>query len=244
MKGLILAAGYATRLHPITLDKSKALLPINNKPIIEYIAESMSEIQELDEIYVVTNGKFYKDFTNWLDNYNAPKKISIINDMTNSDDTKLGAIGDILFTINDKNINDDLLVLAGDNFFDFSLVDFSEYFHEMNNDCICVQECLDKSILHQFGQAVLDEKNTIMDIVEKPKEPKSDTVVYGVYLYKKDTLPMFNQYKELGNVMDAPGNFPAWLHKEKNISAYFFEGTCYDIGTLASYEGVCNLFKN
>lgn len=244
MKGIILAAGYATRLHPITLDKSKALLPINNKPIIEYIVESMSKIIELDEIYVITNNKFYSDFDEWNKGYNSLKSVKVVNDMTTDDTNKLGAIGDIMYTIDSQSIDDDLIILAGDNFFDFSLVEFMNYYKTKNTDCICVKEFKDKSMLHHFGQAVLDSNNIIKDIVEKPKTPVSTTVIYGVYLYKKDTLPLFKEYKNYGNSMDSPGNFPAWLHKKRDMSAYFFDGTCYDIGTLASYEEVCALFKD
>lgn len=243
MKGIILAAGYATRLHPITLDKSKALLPINGKAIIEYIAESMAEIDELDDIYVITNHKFYNDFKEWNDGFHTcSKPITIIDDMTTTDDSKLGAIGDILYTINHKNIDDDLLILAGDNFFDFSLIDFVDYFKKQNTDCITVKRCEDMSTAHHFGQAILDENNIITQITEKPKTPISDVLIYGIYLYKKDTLPLFNDYEKSGNTMDAPGNFPAWLYTRQNLSAYFFDGTCYDIGTLESYENVCNLF--
>lgn len=244
MKGIILAAGYATRLYPITLDKSKALLPINGKVIIEYIVESMAKINELDEIYVITNSKFYKDFNDWNNNYNSPKTVKIIDDMTTDNDNKLGAIGDIIYTIDNQNIDDDLIILAGDNFFDFSLVEFVDYYKIKDTDCICVKYFEDETMLHHFGQAVLDENHIIKDIVEKPEVPVSNTVIYGVYLYKKDTLPLFNDYKNEGNTLDSPGNFPAWLHKKRDMSAYFFDGTCYDIGTLASYEEVCGLFKD
>lgn len=243
MKAIILAAGYATRLYPLTLHKSKALLPINEKPIIDYIVDEMNQIDELDEIYVVTNSRFYTQFLDWAENLQNAKKIVILDDGTTDDSNKRGAIGDIQFVIETMHIDDSLLVAAGDNFFTYSLKDYVDYFHQKDRDCVCVKAYGEEENLSQFGIALLDEAGMVLDIEEKPKEPKSNTVVFAMYLYKQDTVPLFATYLQEGNKPDAPGNFPAWLYHRQEVFAYTFEGECYDIGTPESYQEVCRLFE-
>ena len=242
MKAIILAAGYATRLYPLTLHKSKALLPINNKPMIDYIIEKMNDIDILDEIYVVSNHLFYNQFIEWAKQIKTDKRITILDDGTTSDENKIGAIGDISFAIKEKNIDDELLIVAGDNFFTYSLQEYLDFFHEKDCDCVCVKEWLDKESLSQFGIALLDENSLVLDIEEKPELPKSNNVVFATYFYKRETVPLFQQYLDQGNKPDAPGNFPAWLYKQQKVYAYAFSGDCYDIGTPKSYEEVCKLF--
>lgn len=247
MKTLILAAGYATRLYPLTENKSKALLPIHNKLMIDFIVESLLRIKEIDEILVVTNDRFYNDFLQWAEDYssknNISKSIKIVNDNTNSDNNKLGAIGDINYVIDSENINDDLLILAGDNFFEFDLNNFTDYFYEKNKDCVCVQNCKDLNLAKRCAVALLNEDNLILDLEEKPENPKSDTIAYAIYLYKKSTLPLIKEYLKEGNTPDAPGNFTSWLYKKQEVYGYYFGGQCYDIGTVESYKEVCEYFK-
>ena len=243
MKAIILAAGYATRLYPLTLHTPKALLPIGEKPIIDYIIDEMDLIRELDEIFVVTNSLFADDFTKWAKTVKSSKKITVLDDGTTSDETKKGAIGDIAFAAEKAGIDDELLVIAGDNFFTYSLREYVDYFHEKDRDCVCVKVWEDEKSLSQFGIALLDEKGMVLDIEEKPAHPKSNTVVFAAYLYKKETVPLFREYLDAGNKPDAPGNFPAWLYHRKEVYAYTFDGECYDIGTPESYREVCEMFK-
>lgn len=244
MKAIILAAGYATRLYPLTLHKSKALLPINKKPIIDYIIDEMNHVNDLDEIYVVTNSRFYEQFLDWAETVKSDIPICILDDGTTDDSNKRGAIGDISFVIDQKQINDELMVIAGDNFFTYSLKDYVDFFHEKSRDCVCVKVWEEEESLSQFGIALLDEKGLVLDIEEKPKNPKSNTVVFATYLYKKETVPLFATYLEEGNKPDAPGNFPAWLYHRKEVYAYTFSGECYDIGTPESYHEVCKIFED
>ena len=244
MKAIILAAGYATRLYPLTLHKSKALLPINKKPIIDYIIEEMNHVDGLDEIYVVTNSRFYEQFLDWAKSTNSKIPVTILDDGTTDDSNKRGAIGDITFVIEQKKIQDELMVVAGDNFFTYSLKEYVDYFHEKDRDCVCVKAWVDEASLSQFGIALLDEKGMVLDIEEKPAKPKSNTVVFAAYLYKKETVPMFATYLDEGNKPDAPGNFPAWLYQRKEVYAYTFTGECYDIGTPESYREVCSIFED
>jgi len=244
MKAIILAAGYATRLYPLTLHKSKALLPINKKPIIDYIIEEMNHVDGLEEIYVVTNSRFYDQFLDWAKTSTSSVPICILDDGTTDDSNKRGAIGDISFVIDQKKIDDELMVIAGDNFFTYSLKDYVDFFHEKNRDCVCVKVWDDEASLSQFGIALLDEKGMVLDIEEKPQHPKSNTVVFAAYLYKKETVPLFETYLAEGNKRDAPGNFPAWLYRQKEVYAYTFSGECYDIGTPESYHEVCKIFED
>lgn len=238
MKAIILAAGYATRLYPLTKDRPKALLPIGGKPIIDYIVGQMDTVTELDEIYVVTNSRFAAQFREWAGQAESRAPISILDDGTTSDENRRGAIGDISFAIGEKQIDDELMVIAGDNFFTYSLRAYVDFFHGKGRDCVCVKQWADRKELSQFGVALLDADGRVLDIEEKPEEPKSDMAVFAAYLYRRDTVPLFAEYLAAGNKPDAPGNFPAWLHKRKEVYAYAFEGECYDIGTPESYREV------
>lgn len=242
MKAIILAAGYATRLYPLTLDRPKALLPIGGKPILSYIVAQMEEIAELDEIYVVANDKFAAQFEEWARRTPCRIPVRILNDGTTDDTNKRGAIGDIFFAIEQEKIDDALMVIAGDNFFTYSLQEYVAFFHEKERDCVCVKHWEEESELSQFGIALLDEKGKVLDIEEKPAKPKSNAVVFAAYLYRRETVPLFEKYLAEGNKPDAPGNFPAWLQKRKEVYAYAFDGDCYDIGTPESYRAVCRKY--
>ncbi len=243
MKAIILAAGYATRLYPLTKDKPKALLDINHKPIINYIVEQIDTIDAVDEIYVVTNHKFIKAFDTWQNEIVSRAKITVLDDGTTAEENRKGAIGDIAFLIDKMNIDDELLVIAGDNFFTYPLKDYYDFYRQKDSDCVCVKIWQDEKTLRNFGIALLDEQSKVLEIEEKPENPKSNTVVFATYFYKKDTVPLFAKYLSQGNNPDAPGNFPAWLYQQKEVYAYTFEGECYDIGTLQSYEEVQRLFQ-
>lgn len=244
MKGIILAAGYATRLYPLTLKTPKPLLPIGGKPIINYIAEELCTIEEIDEIFVITNGKFAKDFYKWESENKFSKKIKVIDDKTMTEEDRLGAIGDIEFVIEREKIDDELLIIAGDNFFTYRLKDYYNFYRRKNCDCVCVKKIEDKSKLTQMGVAILDGENRLVEIQEKPEKPKSDTAVFASYIYTKKTCGLFKTYLEEGNKPDAPGYFLEWLYKKDEIYAYVFDGECYDIGTPESYKEVCEKYKN
>ena len=243
MKAIILAAGYATRLYPLTINKPKALLTINEKPIINYIVEQINTIDVVDEIYVVTNHKFIDSFADWQNEIESRAKITDLDDGTTSEQDRKGAIGDIAFVIQKMNINDELLVVAGDNFFTYPLKNYYDFYKQKDKDCVCVKVWNDEKTLRNFGIALLDQNNKVLDIEEKPENPKSNTVVFAMYLYQKDTIPLFEKYLSQGNNPDAPGNFPAWLYKQKEVYAYTFKGECYDIGTPESYQEVQALFQ-
>ncbi|MFA7636718.1 MAG: nucleotidyltransferase family protein [Monoglobales bacterium] len=244
MKAIILAAGYATRLYPLTIDKPKALLPIAGKPILDYIVDEIETIGEIDSLVIISNDKFFPNFANWKEARKSRLEITVLNDNTTDDTNKLGAVGDINFAIDKLNIDEDILVMAGDNIFTFRLKDFSDFYKKKNADTILAKRINSISDLKRMGNAVLDENGKVIDMVEKPENPPSDIAVYAVYMYKKETIPMIKQYLSEGGNPDAPGFFPSWLHKKKDVYAYVFEGDCYDIGTPESYRQVNEIFEN
>jgi glucose-1-phosphate thymidylyltransferase len=244
MKVIILAAGYATRLYPLTINKPKALLPINDIPILDYIINEVEYIDAIDEIFVISNHKFYKNFADWKETRKSNKAIKIIDDMTTDDSNKLGAIGDINLVLQSESINDDILVIAGDNFFTFKMYDFYDFYREVGSDCILVKEINDYEQLKRMGVVQLDNDYRVIDMEEKPNNPKSNIAAFASYIYEKDTLPLFGTYLNEGNNPDAPGFFPSWLYKRKPVHAYIFDGECYDIGTPEAYKEVNRKYKS
>jgi len=243
MKAIILAAGYATRLYPLTKDTPKPLLPIGGKPIIDYIVDSLNALPDLNHIYVITNAKFFPHFNKWNERVKSRVDITVLNDGTDSDATKLGAIGDISFVIQRAEIDDELLIIAGDNFNTFNLRLYYNYFKQLNKDCVCGMRIADAETLKSFAVAELDADSKIVSLTEKPEIPLSDIGVFATYFYRKDTVPMFGEYLAGGGNPDAPGHFPAWLYKRKDVYCYIIEdGEIIDIGTPRTYEEVCERF--
>ena len=243
MKALILAAGYATRLYPLTIDRPKALLPIAGKPILDYIVDEIETIDEVNSLVIISNDKFYTNFEEWKKTRKTRLDVTVLNDNTTDDTNKLGAVGDINYAIETLGIDEDILVMAGDNIFTFPLKDFSDFYKAKNSDTILAKRIDNINDLKRMGNALLDSDNKVLDMVEKPQVPPSNIAVYAVYMYKKDTVPMIKQYLAEGGNPDAPGFFPSWLHKKKDVYAYVFNGDCYDIGTPESYKEVNEIFE-
>lgn len=244
MKAIIIAAGYATRLYPLTLNKPKALLPIAGKPILDYIVEEIETIDAIDELVVVSNTKFFPNFEEWKNGYKGRLSLTVLDDHTTDDSNKLGAVGDISYAIDTLSISDDVLIMAGDNIFTFKLKDYYNAFKAQNKDMVLVKEMESDEDLKRMANVIVDSNNIVTDMVEKPPVPVSKLAAFAAYIYKKDTVPMIKRYLEEGNNPDAPGFFPSWLHKIKPVYAYTFEGECYDIGTPSSYEEVNKIFEN
>ncbi len=242
MKAIILAAGYATRLYPLTLNTPKALLPICGKAILDYIVEEIETIEIIDSLIIVSNDKFFKNFEDWKNTSKYRLDITVLNDNTTDDSNKLGAVGDINFAIKTLSIDDDVLVMAGDNIFTFRLKDYYDCFAEKNCDMILTKELDSLADLRRMANVQIDEAGKVLDMVEKPENPKSNIAAFASYIYKRETLPLIEEYLKKGNNPDAPGFFPSWLHKIKDVYAYTFEGECYDIGTPESYKEVNEIF--
>lgn len=233
---ILLAAGYATRLYPLTKNQPKPLLPIQDKPIIEHILDDVAEIPGMEGIVVVSNHKFIDHFEQWKRNYPCSIPISLVDDGTTSNDHRLGAIRDIQLAIAQHNIATDVLVLAGDNVYDFSLQGSVSSFEGAGYDTIMVHREDEVAKLQKTGVAEVDASGFVVSFAEKPLVPKGVHAVPPFYMYREDTLPLFDQYLNEGNNPDAPGNFIAWLCQRRRVKAYPMPGRRYDIGDMASYE--------
>ncbi len=233
MKAIILAAGYATRLYPLTLNKPKPLLDIGGKPLVERIIEKINEIQEITDIYIVTNNKFYAPFLTWNSQYKSKKNCLIINDNTLSNNERLGAIGDINFVINKEKIAEDVLIIAGDNLFEDSLLNLVDFFNKKKSSIVAVQDLKDKSLLaKKFGTVVVDENFKIIDFQEKPEKPKSSLASTAIYLFRKNDLLELKQYVNQKETLDNTGDFIKYLSSKKNIYVFILEKKWYDIGGI------------
>ena len=242
MDAIVLAAGYGTRLHPLTENKPKPLLEVAGKPIIEHIIAKLNEIETIKKIYIVTNDKFEENFNEWLHGFDTKKPIDIINDKTKNNDERLVAIGDIDFTIKNKNIDDDIIVVAGDNLFELSLKEVANMFHKKKHNTIVLHDVKDTELAKHYG--VVEVKNgLVFHFEEKPVEPKSTLISTGIYLFQKKTIKLIEKYISQGNNTDKTGDFIAWLHKREDVYTHITDKTWYDIGTLEQLEKANKTFK-
>jgi len=241
MKALILAAGYGTRLYPLTKDKAKPLLPVAGKPIINYLLDELERIDEIDHIYVVTNEKFSKPFAAWAADTPCRKPITSVNDGTLSNDDRLGAIGDINLVIEKERIREPMFIVGGDNIFTF---DFREFvaFYNAHGSSVGLYKIDDLEAIKRFNETVLDKTGRIASFREKPPDPKSTLFAVCLYCYTADDVGRVKQYLDEGGNPDAPGHYVAWLHKRSKVYGFPFPGTWYDIGDLKAYEDADRFF--
>lgn len=235
MKAIILAAGYATRLFPLTENFPKPLLAINNRAMIDYVVDKIEELG-ITEIFVVTNNKFSQHFSMWANEHKGKAKIKVINDKTTSNDDRLGAIGDIQYTIKQAEINDDLLIIGGDNLFKFSLSKAYDLFRTKKKSVIVAYDVKSLELAKKYGVIELDDNNKVLSFVEKPSMPKSTLCAICVYFYPKKVLPMIDRYLAEGNNKDAPGNLPAWLIKVDEVYAQSYSEDWFDVGGFESLK--------
>jgi glucose-1-phosphate thymidylyltransferase len=221
MKALILAAGYATRLRPLTDSIPKQLLPVGGRPMVDWILDRIRETSA-DEVHLVTNARFAEDFDRWA----KDKDVLVHNDGTTSNEDRLGAIGDIRFV----RLDDDLLVVAGDNLFDFSLADYEAYWRAREGSCVAVLDVGDRELAKKDGIVDVDENDRVIGFVEKPEVPPTTLCATATYLYERDHVRLVGQYLAEGNPPDQPGNYVAWLYQREPVYAYRFDGDWYDIG--------------
>lgn len=245
MNVLILAAGYATRLHPLTLNKAKPLLEVAGRPMLAWIVDNLRGIAEIETIYIVTNAKFFADFETWAQNYqreNPEFVFKIINDGSTSDDNKLGAIGDINLLLTREDISgSDLLVVAGDNLFRESLTGFVDY--AKNTDAtVGVHQVTDAEAIKKYGVVTVDAEEVITNFEEKPKKPKSNLAAIALYFYSKNVLSLFTTYIAAGNNPDQPGLFLQWLYRRKPVKTFEITGQWLDIGSKETLEEANRLF--
>jgi len=234
MKCVILAAGYATRLYPLTENFPKPLLKVGEKNILEWLLEDIGDAVE--EFVVVTNSKFAGQFREWA--ASRPERISVLDDGTSTNETRLGAVKDVQFAIDSLGLDEDLMVIAGDNLLDFSLRGFIAYQREKGTTCITRYYEPDLNKLRKMGVAEVAEDGRILNMWEKPENPPANWCTPPFYIYRKEDVPMVKVGIESGCGTDAPGSFIAWLSRQVPVYTYEMPGKRYDIGNLASYEEV------
>jgi glucose-1-phosphate thymidylyltransferase len=239
MNVLILAAGYATRLYPLTLNKAKPLLEVAGRPMIEWVLGNVAPVNDIDSVYVVTNQKFASDFQNWAADYQKKEprlRIKIINDGSTSDEDKLGAIGDINLVLTRENLAaDDLLIIAGDNLFTEPLTKFVEAARK-TVATVGVYDVGDLAAIKKYGAVETDDAGVITHFEEKPSEPKTTLAAIALYYYAREILPLFTTYVAAGNNPDQPGRFLQWLYPRKPIHTFQITGRWLDIGSKETLE--------
>ncbi|MEM4703241.1 MAG: nucleotidyltransferase family protein [Candidatus Pacearchaeota archaeon] len=243
MKAVVFCAGYGTRLYPLTLEQPKALLSIKGKALLEYILE---RIPKNIGIFIVSNEKFYMNFVWWLskNNENKKRKIEVLSTGSKSVEDRKGSVHDLLFVLEQEKINDDILVVYGDLFFDFDLESFVDFFFDKKTSCIALHDLKKKERAYKYGVVELDEQAKILSIEEKPKEARSSLVVTGIYIIKKEDLNLLREfYKKAQNDWKANPDlgvthFFQELCKHEDVYGYVFQGSWKDIGSLEDYEEV------
>jgi glucose-1-phosphate thymidylyltransferase len=246
MNALILAAGYATRLYPLTLDKAKSLLAVGSKPIIEWLMNNLAGVPNLETIYVVTNDKFASDFQAWSERYQSRQlkfKLKVINDGSQSDDDKLGAIGDINFVVTRENLSrDGLLIIAGDNLFTESLASFVACAKD-TEATVAVYDVGDIEAIKKYGNIAVDAGGIITHFEEKPQKPRGTLAAIALYYYSPEVLSLLTTYLAAGNNPDQPGRFVQWLYTRKPVKTFQIKGKWLDIGSKEMLKEADRIFS-
>jgi len=244
MVTIILAAGYGTRLYPLTLNKPKALLRVGGKTILDRLIQNIELIKECKKIYIVTNEKFYKSFEDWRKKSKFKTEIEVINDRTKTNETRLGAIGDIHLTLEKGNIKDDLFILGSDNLFEVDLRDFTEFSSKKKpSSSIMLIDIKDLVLAKKYGICSLNQNSQVTDFEEKPKKPKSTLAASAVYFIPKERISKIFDYMKTALPKDAPGNLMKWLAKVDKLFGYVIKGAWYDIGDIDSLNKADDEFK-
>jgi glucose-1-phosphate thymidylyltransferase len=251
LKVIVLCAGYATRLYPLTENMPKPLLPVGNRPILEWILERVEKVADVDTVYLVSNQKFAGHFEDWAASRSGeprpagralkakyPWPIEVVNDHTLNNETRLGAIGDLAYVLNTKQVPpSDLLVIAGDNFFDFDLASFVG-FGKKKRPCgvIAVYDVGDKELAKRYGLVRTDSEGKILEFQEKPPEPLTTLASSGIYWLPQETWSLLDSYITSGHNTDQPGHYMRWLAETSGLFAFPLKGKWLDIGDLDSYQ--------
>jgi glucose-1-phosphate thymidylyltransferase len=238
MEALILGAGYATRLHPLTKNRPKPLLPVGDVPILERICRQIEDLSGLNAIHIVTNHTFAEAYETWMRDYSrrrkSPPVLRLHDDGSTTPETRLGAIGDLQFVIQRSAIDDDLMVIAGDNLIDSDLDTFVE-FGRSKGATVGLKDFRDPQKVTLYGVVEVDDDWRVIGFEEKPAAPRSSLVGIGLYYFPRRTLPLVARYLAQGHSKDAPGYYLQWLHREIPLYGCVLDGDWYDIGDLDSY---------
>jgi len=231
MHAVVLAAGYATRLRPLTDRIAKPLLPLAGRPMLDHLADKIDEVGEAEALHVVTNSRFAADFEAWAAARSGRLPVRVHDDGTTSNADRLGAIGDLQFVIESAALEgEDLLVVAGDNLFEFSLDEYARFWRERGGSAIGVHDVGDLQLAREYGIVELDDEDRVVSLVEKPEEPASTLASIAAYLYTAEHAGLVKRYLDEGNAPDQPGRFVVWLYPRAPVYGYRFQGEWLDIG--------------
>jgi glucose-1-phosphate thymidylyltransferase len=227
VKAIVLAAGYATRLRPLTETHAKELLPVAGRPMIDWILDRVREVRDVEEVHVVTNRFKAPMFAGWA----AGADVTLHDDGTTSNEDRLGAIGDIQFVVDEAGIDDDLLVIAGDNLFDYSLDDYVSWWRGKGEaSAVALHDVGDPELVKLYSAVDVDADGRLLSFVEKPTDPRTTLCATATYLFHRAHVPLVRRYLDEGNVPDQPGNLVGWLHTRVPFYGYAFPGGWYDVG--------------
>jgi glucose-1-phosphate thymidylyltransferase len=232
VKAIVLAAGYATRLQPLTDRVAKPLLPLAERPMLDYLYDKIAAVDEVDELHVATNSRFAGDFERWAAARERPLPVVVHDDGTTSNEDRLGAIGDVRFVIDRGGLDgEDLLIVAGDNLFDFDLRDLTAFWAgKEDGSAIGVHDVGDLGLMRQYSMVELGADDRVTLLIEKPEEPSTTLAGIAVYLYRAEHAALVDEYLAEGNPPDQPGRFAVWLYPRVPLYGYRFEGEWLDIG--------------
>jgi glucose-1-phosphate thymidylyltransferase len=245
VKLIILGAGYATRLYPLTLNQPKPLLPVAGKPMIEHVLDNLAPIEAINHIYIVTNEKFTPHFEAWSADHRArgdAHEFTVVNDHSTDDSNKLGAIGDLHLVVESQEIDDDIIVVAGDNLFSDPLTGFGEFALSKNAPVLAVYDVGDLEEIKKYNAIEVDDESRITFFEEKPKEPKVTVTGIALYYYPRHTLPLIKQYIADGNNPDQPGRLVQWLYPQTPFYTWSVPGLWYDVGSKETLEDANRIF--
>jgi glucose-1-phosphate thymidylyltransferase len=246
MKLIVLAAGYATRLYPLTLNQPKPLLKVAGKPMLEHVLDNLLPIEEIDHVYVVTNAKFAGHFRRWADTYGTVRSgvgITVVNDNSTDDSNKLGAIGDLHLVLTREQIADDIIVVAGDNLFSDALAAFGEFCREKGAPVLAVYDVGDLEEIRKYNAIEVDGDGRILFFEEKPARPKSTLTGIALYYYPASSLALIQQYIEEGNNPDQPGRLVQWMYRRTPFYTWRVPGIWYDVGSKETLEEANRIFS-
>ena len=236
MKALILAAGYGTRLASVIKDTPKPLIPVGDRPLVDYVVDKLQAIKSLTEIVVVSNNKFTPHFKQWASSRKGVP-IRVVNDGTNTPEERLGSVGDIRFVWERESSLDDWLIIGGDNLFDGDLSPFVDYAIAKDPAVtIGIYDIHDIQAATKFGVLGIDKNNKVISFQEKPAKPASSLITMCLYYFSKQTLGFLTEYLKESKAVDAAGSYIKWLSEKKNVYGFQFTGKWYDIGSIESLE--------
>jgi glucose-1-phosphate thymidylyltransferase len=236
MKLVVLAAGYATRLYPLTRDRPKHLLDVAGRPVLEHVLDKVAAIDGIDAAYLATNAKFAPQFAEWAAAYSGPLRPEIVDDGTTSEDDRLGAIGDLGLVIDSARLDDHVVAIAGDNLFTEPLGGFGAAGRARSAPVVGIYDVRRIEEMPKYNSIELDADGRVTFFEEKPQRPRSTLMAIALYFYPRETLPLVRQYLDEGNNPDQPGRLVEWLYPRVPVYTWRVPGAWYDIGSRESLE--------